>query len=271
MLLFLLAAGRRLVAPRRSWCAAVGDLHLHEGCRTLPPMVQADGTRFGLPKGLVRPPSSDALWEWYSSTGRAARDPDPSWADVWDSAACLAQHVRATPADVQDKRVVELGSGLGVCGIAAALSGAKSVEFVDREPEALHCAMATAQLNGCAYVTARLATFGDEDGESPTFDVVLASDVLYDARDMEALAEACKRLAPRALIADPRAGRAEGARDAFVAAAKASGGRVIERDLAPAPEAPEPTMMLDVRWRQPSDQYADSLGAMIDGASSCCA
>ena len=66
-------------------------------------------------------------------------------------------------------------------------------------------------------------------------------------------------------------GRAEGARDAFVAAAKASGGRVIERDLAPAPEAPEPTMMLDVRWRQPSDQYADSLGAMIDGASSCCA
>ena len=58
--------------------------------------------------------------------------------------------------------------------------------------------------------------------------------------------------------------------DAF-AAAKASGGRVIERDLAPAPEAPEPTMMLDVRWRRPSDQYADSLGAMIDGASSCCA
>ena len=120
-------------------------------------------------------------------------------------------------------------------------------------------------------MTARLATFGDQDGESPTFDVVLASDVLYDARDMEALAEACKRLAPRALIADPRAGRAEGARDAFVAAAKASGGRVIERDLAPAPEAPEPTMMLDVRWRRPSDQYADSLGAMIDGASSCCA
>ena len=156
-----------------------------------------------------------------------------------------------------------------MCGIAAALSGAKSVEFVDREPEALHCAMATAQLNGCADVTARLATF-DED-QAATFDIVLASDVLYDARDMEALAEACKRLAPRALIADPRAGRAEGARDAFVAAAKASGGRVIERDLAPAPEAPEPTMMLDVRWRQPSDQYADSLGAMIDGASSCCA
>ena len=78
MLLFLLAAGRRLVAPRRSWCAAVGDLHLHEGCRTLPPMVQADGTRFGLPKGLVRPPSSDALWEWYSSTGRCLLYTSPS-------------------------------------------------------------------------------------------------------------------------------------------------------------------------------------------------
>ena len=41
----------------------------------LPPMVQADGTRFGLPKGPVRPPSSDALWEWYSSTGAARSGP----------------------------------------------------------------------------------------------------------------------------------------------------------------------------------------------------
>ena len=265
MLLFLLAAGRRLVAPRRSWCAAVSDLHLYEGCRTLPQMVQADSARFGLPKGLVRPPSSDALWEWYSSTWRAARDPDPSWADVWDSAACLAAYVKANPEDVAKRRVVELGSGLGVVGAVAALSGARSVEFVDREPEALHCAMATAQLNGCTGVTARLATFGDDDGQAATFDVVLASDILYDARDMEDLAEACKRLAPRALIADPVKGRAEGARDAFIAAAKAAGGRVLERDLAPALDATEPTMMLDVRWRRPSDQYAASLGAMIDG------
>ena len=122
MLLFLLAAGRRLVAPRSSWCAAVGDLHLHEGCRTLPPMVQADGARFGLPKASCGPVLGRALGVVLVD-GRVARDPDPSWADVWDSAACLAQHVRATPADVQDKRVVELGSGLGVCGVAAALSG----------------------------------------------------------------------------------------------------------------------------------------------------
>ena len=39
---------------------------------------------------------------------------------------------------------------------------------------------------------------------------VLASDVLYDARDMEAR----ERAPGAALIADPRAGRAEGARDA---------------------------------------------------------
>ena len=228
MLLFLLAAGRRLVAPRRSWCAAVGDLHLHEGCRTLPPMVQADGTRFGLPKGLVRPPSSDALWEWYSSTGRAARDPDPA-GPTCGTARLLAQHVRATPADA-DKRVVELGSGLGVCGVAAA-SGAKSVEFVDREPKALHCAMATAQLNGCADVTARLATF-DED-QAATFDVVLASDVLYDARIWKPPRRPGS--AWRARFDCGSAGwRAEGARDAFVAAAKASGGRSDRAGIAPA-------------------------------------
>ena len=76
--------------------------------------------------------------------GRDARDPDPSWADVWDSAAALAAHVRADPAAVAGKRVVDLGCGLGVVGLNAALAGAASVALVDREPEALHCAMVAA-------------------------------------------------------------------------------------------------------------------------------
>ena len=198
MLLFLLAAGRRLVAPRRSWCAAVGDLHLHEGCRTLPPMVQADGTRFGLPVGLVRPPSSDALWGVVLVDGKRGPRPGPVVGRRVGQRACLAQHVRATPADVQDKRVVELGSGLGVCGVAAALSvqnrgrvcgsrtGSSALRDGDRPAERVRRReRAPRDLRGPRWRVSNA-------------DVVLAPDVLYDARDMEALAEACKRLAPRA-------------------------------------------------------------------------
>ena len=71
-------------AVRRATTAEQPPLHLHDGDRVLPPMVQADGSKYGLDKGLVRPPDADALWEWYVATGRDARDPDPSWGDVWD-------------------------------------------------------------------------------------------------------------------------------------------------------------------------------------------
>ena len=217
-------------------------------------MVQADGARFGLEKGLVRPPDADALWEWYERTGRDARDPDPSWGDVWDSARQLGAFLRRGGGDVAGRRCVDLGCGLGVVGLAAAAAGA-TVTLVDREPECLHCAMATAALNGLATgavagdagvaVAAAVGDFASVD-VAPC-DVVLASDVIYDRAHMPALADACRRLAPRALIADPAGGRAEGARDAFLRAARERGATVTEAALDEALGA-EATVLLTVEW-----------------------
>ena len=238
---------------RRATTAEQPPLHLHDGDRVLPPMVQADGSKFGLDKGLVRPPDADALWEWYVATGRDARDPDPSWGDVWDSARALAAHLRSDARSVAGLRCVELGAGLGVVGLAAARAGAAAVTLVDREPECLHCAMATASLNGLSagaagapgvIVSAAVGDFAAVD--VPRADVVLGSDILYDGAAMAALADACERLAPRALIADPVAGRAEGARAAFVAAAAARGGTITEQTLDTGDA--EPTLLLAVDW-----------------------
>lgn len=255
--LYLLSSLRRDL-PRRGLASLSAPLHLHVGCSALPPMVQADGSAFGLDAGLVRPPDADALWEWLVATGRDARDPDPSWGEVWGSARALAAFVRRGDARVDGARVVDLGCGLGVVGINAALAGASSVCFVDREPEALHCAMASAALNGVAtgargdpgvVASAAVGAFGSAD--APAADVVLASDVLYAAADMPALAAACGRLAPRAIIADPAAGRAVGARDAFVRAAERLGATVTELAVEPprdTPEPGEPTILLSVDW-----------------------
>ena len=137
-----------------------------------------------------------------------------------------------------NKRVVELGCGLGLCGLVVAVKfcGADSVLLSDREPVALHCAFSTAPVNNLSndILQATLLDWTSMWEESnsrndttakksttvpPTADVVLASDVLYDAvATIVAFAQACRRICRTGgvlLVADPRAERIEGARDLF--------------------------------------------------------
>eukprot|EP00967_Tisochrysis_lutea_P072040 scaffold95911_cov19-Tisochrysis_lutea.AAC.2 len=51
-------------------------------------------------------------------------DADPYWVRAWPSALALASTVLDSPELVRGKRVADLGAGLGVAGIAAALAGA---------------------------------------------------------------------------------------------------------------------------------------------------
>jgi 16S rRNA G966 N2-methylase RsmD len=60
---------------------------------------------------------------------------------VWPSAISLAQQLLQRPELVAGKKVADLGAGLGVAGIAAALAGAAEVVLLDREPLALQCAL----------------------------------------------------------------------------------------------------------------------------------
>ncbi len=126
--------------------------------------------------------------EDYVDAQALLRDADapepPYWAHVWTGSRALARLV-AAEIDCSGRRVVEVGCGLGLAGIVAALRGA-SVTFVDAVADALHFARANAALN--RVEVAALQTDLRCPGLRGLFDVCLAADVTYDPGLQSALA-----------------------------------------------------------------------------------
>jgi predicted nicotinamide N-methyase len=125
----------------------------------------------------------------------------PYWAELWPSGVALAR--AAAELVAPGERVVELGCGLGVASITAALSGGE-VLATDWSTEALDFTRENAARNGVLLETALVAwTEADELVAQAPWDWALAADVLYENRNVEPLAALLPRLGDRALIADP--------------------------------------------------------------------
>ena len=60
--------------------------------------------------------------------------PPPFWAFAWAGGQALARYVLDNPATVAGRRVLDFASGSGLVAIAAARSGASSVEAADIDP-----------------------------------------------------------------------------------------------------------------------------------------
>lgn len=193
---------------------------------------------------IVRPASEDEVLDMYVALGLL--DHDPYWAALWPSSIALARGVAAAAAadtsgddsgnSVVGRDACDLGAGLGLAGIAAALCGARSVVFYDREPLALQCCLLSAELNGLTVRAggAQEDVDGDGDGDDAagfdgpsttcsasaemfdwnavpadqrTFDLVLACDVLYESHAVAPVASLVPKLTVpgggRWLLADP--------------------------------------------------------------------
>jgi predicted nicotinamide N-methyase len=174
---------------------------------------------------IVHPPDAEELIE---EEAFEREEFLPYWAELWPSAVALARAV--ADRDVRGLAVVELGCGLSLPSIAAALGGGR-VLATDWSPDALAYAERNAQANGAALETARVA-WGEPDElvRRGPFDLVLAADVLYERRNTELLLALLPRLAAEVLLADP--GRP--ALPAFLAAAEAE----WESEALPADELP---------------------------------
>jgi predicted nicotinamide N-methyase len=119
----------------------------------------------------------------------------PYWAELWPAGLELA---RALPTRLAGVRVVELGCGLGVPALVAAARGADTTA-VDWASDAVELLGRNAARNGLV-VDARVADWRAFEGR---FDLVLAADVLYEARNVGPLLDLLPRLAPEAILAEP--------------------------------------------------------------------
>jgi predicted nicotinamide N-methyase len=150
---------------------------------------------------IARPRDAEAL---LSEQAFGEQEFLPYWAELWPSGVALARAAGARA--WRGARVLELGCGLGVAGIAAALAGAR-VLATDWSPDAVRFAAANAARSGAAIETrvCDWARAGELVARGP-WDAVLAADVLYERRNGEVLLELLPRLLDRRgeiLLADP--------------------------------------------------------------------
>jgi predicted nicotinamide N-methyase len=141
---------------------------------------------------LLRPRDPDALID---EEAFAQDEFLPYWAELWPAGLALA---RALPERLGGVRVVELGCGLGIPSLVAAARGA-SVTAIDWAPAAIELLRENAEKNGLELQ----ASVADWRSFGGSFDLAIAADVLYEARNVEPLLDLLQRLAPTVLLAEP--------------------------------------------------------------------
>lgn len=157
----------------------------------------------------LRIQNTDQLFE--ELLARDSDDPDledermPYWADLWPSALALSQYLLRNPTLLSGKTTLEIGCGLGLCGMIAASVGAR-VTLSDYMPEPLEVVRYLWLLN-----RSEEPDLLQMDWRYPPanlqFDVLLASDVSYEARAHEPLISAIRKLLKpggRLLLSEPR-------------------------------------------------------------------
>jgi predicted nicotinamide N-methyase len=160
-------------------------------------VVDVDGLRLS----ILRPREAEAL---LSEEAFEQEEFLPYWAEMWPSGLALAGAVRARP--LERLRVLELGCGLGVPSVVAALGGA-CVLATDWSPEALEVTAANAARNRAELETALVSWAEAEPllARAP-WELVLAADVLYERRNVDQLLALLPRLVAAGgeiLLAEP--------------------------------------------------------------------
>ena len=119
---------------------------------------------------------------------------------VWEAGVALAIWLSLNPSMTKGRRVLELGSGVGIGGIAAALQQPESVTLSDVDgpdaPLLLENLRANAAANRVAAATRALDwhdCLQEQGAPEEVYDVVLASDCIYYPSDAAALAAALRR------------------------------------------------------------------------------
>lgn len=182
----------------------------------------------------------------YAQNFDADEEYPPYWAELWPSSVALASAL--TAARCGGARVLELGCGLGLPSIAAALAGAQ-VLATDRSADALAFTGYNAHRNGVAVEVGRC------DWADPAallarapWDLVLGADLLYLHGGLDDLAALLPRLVDHAgevWLSDPGRPPAVAFLDgctrwAAVSTEREAGSSVAVHRLRPYPQVDDP-------------------------------
>ena len=128
----------------------------------------------------------------------------PYWARLWPSGEALARELASEPPR-PGTRVLELGCGLGLVSTAAVMAGAKVTATDYYDDALLFAKLNVLDATGRAIET-RMVNWVEMPADLGRFDIVLASDVLYEHRYASLVANAIATTLVRggeAIVADP--------------------------------------------------------------------
>ncbi|HEX3998066.1 MAG TPA: methyltransferase domain-containing protein [Pirellulales bacterium] len=170
----------------------------------------------------------------------------PYWAELWPSATAMAERIAAEKG--RGRRLLELGCGLGLVTLAAIRAGFEVVA-TDYYDEALAFTEANALRNGLATPATRLVDWRRFPAGLGRFDLVVASDVLFEKPNIPLVVAAFLRsILPggEGWLTDP--GRPPAA--AFAAECNSQGLRIVAKRQLPVvkpgnSERPAARQMID--------------------------
>lgn len=171
----------------------------------------------------------------------------PYWAELWPSAKTLAERILREPG--ADRALIELGCGSGLVATCASLAGFRVVAS-DYYEDATRFARVNARRNGAAVPQPLLLDWRALPSAVDRYDVVVASDVLYERAYGEVVARAIAaflRPSGVGLIADPgRVGR-----DEFLLAVGRLGLEIRRRDEVAFVDGPirQTITIFEIGWR----------------------
>jgi predicted nicotinamide N-methyase len=127
----------------------------------------------------------------------------PYWAHYWGGGLVLAKYLLDRPETVAGRRVLDLGAGSGIVGIAAAKAGATETCAADVDSYAMVAIELNAAIN---EVIVRPVLADLTKSEPPDVDVICVGDLFYEAalaKSVTAFLDRCLERDIVVLIGDP--------------------------------------------------------------------
>lgn len=160
----------------------------------------------------------------------------PLFGQLWPASQVLAKAVKTM--GIKNKRILELGCGLGLPSLVLKQRGA-DITASDYHPMSGHFLQKNTRLNATEAIDFEQISWQEPNPDLGRFDTIIASDVLYEQHHAELLAHAVEQLAlPQAKMLLTCPGR--GYRNHFARLMQAQGFELKEQRLAFAEEEKAP-------------------------------